>query len=43
MGHYISELLLMMTDPYIRNKFLYYKKMAHNAKGPSFLQRMEHD
>lgn len=43
LGNQISELLMMMQDPYIKNKFSYYKKMAHMEKGPSFLQRMEHD
>ena len=43
LGHQIGELLLMMQDPYIKNKYFHYKKANLSTKGPSFLQRMEHD
>ena len=35
-SHMLTENLLMMADPFVRDKFLLYKRMAHADRGPSF-------
>lgn len=39
----ISTNLLMMADPFVKEKFLLYQRMSKQKRGPSFLQRMKHD
>ena len=39
----ITRELIMMTDPYVKNKYFAFQKLEGKATGPSFLHRMEKD
>lgn len=39
----MQDIFLTAGDPYLAQKYLQFKRIKHQSRGPSFLERMEKD